>query len=190
MCSVAIPPYPKSRPGRGSWSTANVAVACNPTPAAAARPTTSSIPLADRWVAVVARWTPAADGICGDAFGIPGPLSAFAPWLVKTFDVGDTRGKTDREFASSAAGLIVVTSDEDRASLLRAGETLERLLLTLTTLGVQYSFLNQPIQVPDLRKELWTLVRTPRPPQLLLRIGYATPIRRAAPRRRVNAVTV
>lgn len=134
--------------------------------------------------------TPAADGICGDAFGIPGPLSAFAPWLVKTFDVGDVRGRTDRELTTSAAGLIVLTSDEDRASLLLAGETLERLLLTLTTLGVQYAFLNQPIQVPELRRELWTLVRTPKPPQLLLRIGYAAPIRRAAPRRRVNSVTV
>jgi hypothetical protein len=147
------------------------------------------------WRHELAQWvrsndTPAADGICGDAFGIPGPLAAFAPWLVRSFDVGDVRGKTDRELASNAAGLIVVMSDDDRASLLRAGEALERLLLTLTTLGVQYAFLNQPIQVPELRRELWNLVRTPKPPQLLLRIGYATPIRRAAPRRRVNAVTV
>lgn len=148
-----------------------------------------------QWRHELAQWvrtndTPAADGICGDAFGIPGPLSAFAPWLVRSFDVGDVRGRTDRTLTTNAAGLLVIMSDEDRQSLLRAGETLERLLLTLTSLGVQYSFLNQPIQVPELRRELWKLVRTPKPPQLLLRIGYAAPIRRPAPRRRVNTVTI
>jgi hypothetical protein len=147
------------------------------------------------WRLELAQWvrpndTPAADGICGDAFGIPGPLSAFAPWLVRSFDVGEVRGRNDRELATNAAGLIVLMSDEDRASLLRAGEALEFLLLTLTSLGVQYAFLNQPIQVPDLRRELWNLVRTPKPPQVLLRIGYAPPTVHAAPRRRVNAITV
>lgn len=152
--------------------------------------------LADpKWRLELAEWvrpndTPASDGMCGDAFGIPGPLSAFAPWLVRSFDVGEARGRSDRELASNAAGLIVLMSDEDRTSLLRAGETLELLLLTLTSLGVQYAFLNQPIQVPELRRELWTLVRTPKPPQVLLRIGYAPPPLRAAPRRRVSAATV
>jgi hypothetical protein len=143
--------------------------------------------------AELSRWvrsndSSAPDGICGDAFGLPGPLSAFAPWLVRTFDVGETRGRTDRELTNTAAGLIVVTSDDDRVSLLRAGEALEILLLTLTSLGVQYAFLNQPMQVPELRRALWNLVRTPKCPQLLLRIGYAAPTRRAAPRRRVGAV--
>ena len=129
-----------------------------------------------------------ADGIPADAFGIPGPLSAFAPWLVRTLDLGEERGRADRQLTEEAAGLIVITSDEDRASLIRAGEALERLLLALTALGVQYSFLNQPVQVPELRRELWNLIRTPKAPQLLLRIGYAPPVRRAMPRRPVTAV--
>jgi hypothetical protein len=134
--------------------------------------------------------TSANDGLCGDAFVIPGPLAAFAPWLVRSFDVGDVRGRADRDLAENAAGLLVLMSDEDQASLLRAGESLELLLLALTALGVQYAFLNQPIQVPELRRELWNLVRTPRPPQVLLRIGYAAAVKHAAPRRRVASVTV
>ncbi|HUP61893.1 MAG TPA: nitroreductase [Thermoanaerobaculia bacterium] len=130
----------------------------------------------------------ACDGMCGDAFGIPGPLSAFASSLIASFDVGTVRGRHDRELTENAAGLIVVTSDDDRVSLLRAGETLERLLLTLTLLDVQYSFLNQPVEVPQLRRELWRLVRSPRQPQLLLRIGYAKPVQRAMPRRPVETV--
>lgn len=129
-----------------------------------------------------------ADGMTADAFGIPGPLSAFAPWLVRTLDLGEERGRADRQLTEEAAGLIVITSDEDRASLIRAGEALERLLLALTALGVQYAFLNQPVQVPELRRELWNLIRTPKAPQLLLRIGYAPPVRRAMPRRPVTAV--
>jgi len=73
----------------------------------------------------------------------------------------------------TAAGLIAVTSDDNRPSLLRAREALERLLSTLTTLGVPYAFVNQPIEVPRLRRDLWRLIRTPKPPQLLLRIGRA-----------------
>ena len=151
--------------------------------------------LADEdWRNELANWVRAnegneGDGMTGDAFGIPGPLSAFAPWLVRKFDVGEARGKQDRLLAEHAAGLIVIASDDDRCSLIRAGETLERLLLTLTGMGVQYAFLNQPIQVPELRRELWNLVRTQKPPQLLLRIGYANPVRRAMPRRPVAAVT-
>lgn len=149
----------------------------------------------DAWRHELGQWvrpndSHAGDGICGDAFGIPGPLSAFAPWVIRSFDVGDARGKADRALAAGAAGLIVVTSDDDRTSLIRAGETMERVLLTLTALGVQYAFLNQPVQVPELRRELWNLVRTPRPPQVLIRIGYAPPAKRAAPRRRVDAVRV
>jgi hypothetical protein len=108
----------------------------------------------DQWREELAEWVHPnegndVDGMTGDAFGIPGPLSAFAPWLVRNFDLGDARGKQDRMLAEDAAGLIVVTGDDDPASLIRAGETLERLLLVFTSLGVQYAFLNQPVQIPS-----------------------------------------
>ncbi len=123
------------------------------------------------------------DGICGDAFGIPGPLSALGPMLMRNMDLGPAQAKHDRELAENAAGMLVITSDDDRVSLIRAGETLERLLLLLTTLGIQYSFLNQPVEVDPLRHELWSMIRSVKAPQLLLRIGYATPVRRPMPRR-------
>jgi hypothetical protein len=149
----------------------------------------------EKWRSELAEWVrPNAsehcDGIAGDAFGIPGPLSAFAPWLVRTVDMGESRGKHDRQLAEDAAGLVVITGDDDRASLLQAGETLEQLLLLLTSLGVQYAFLNQPVEIATHRRELWTLMRTPKPPQILLRIGYARPVKLAMPRRPAQSVTV
>lgn len=145
------------------------------------------------WREELAAWvrpneSSAGDGITGDAFGIPGPLSALAPSLVRNLDLGETRGKADRKLIEHAAGLIVVMAEDDRTALLRAGESLERLLLTLTSLGVQYAFANQVVEVPPLRRELWQLVRTPKPPQLLLRIGYSHTRVRPMPRRPLNAV--
>jgi len=47
------------------------------------------------------------------------------------------------------------------------------VLLTATARGLAVSFLNQPIESPDLRAELADLVGSDRPPQMLLRVGYA-----------------
>lgn len=129
-----------------------------------------------------------ADGICGDGFGLPGPLAALGPWLMRSVDLGPSQSKHDRELAENAAGMLVITADDDRTSLIRAGEALERLLLLLTSLGIEYSFLNAPVEVDPLRRELWSMIRSPKPPQLLLRIGYTTPVRRPMPRRPVRQV--
>ena len=149
----------------------------------------------EQWRAELAQWVrpneaSAGDGLSADAFGIPGPISALAPHLIRNVDAGLVRGKQDREFTEHASGLVVITGNDDIVSLIRAGEALERFLLTLTSLGVQYAFLNQVCQVPDLRTELWDLLRTAKPPQLLLRIGYGKDVRRPMPRRPVETVTV
>lgn len=132
----------------------------------------------------------APDGICGDAFGIPGPLAALGPWMVRRLDIGGASASHDRELAEHAAALIVVTGEDDAPSLLRSGEALELLLLLLTSLGIHYSFLNQPIEVDQLRRELWSMLRSLKPPQLLLRIGYGKATVKAMPRRPVEAVVL
>ena len=132
--------------------------------------------------------TDACDGICGDGFGVPDAFSAVSPWLIRHFNVGRAQAERDRDLTVHAATLAVITADDDRVSLIRAGEALELLLLTLTTRGLAYSFMNQPIEVPSVREKLWAVIGSPRPPQLLLRIGYAQPVERAMPRRRLDAV--
>ncbi|HUP46862.1 MAG TPA: nitroreductase [Thermoanaerobaculia bacterium] len=132
----------------------------------------------------------ATDGMCGDGFGIPGPLSALAPWMIRRLEASDVHARHDRSLAENAAGLIVVSADDDQTALLQAGEILERLLLHLTSVGLHYSFLNQPIEVDELRRELSQMVRSAKPPQLLLRIGYARPVAKAMPRRPLETVLV
>lgn len=148
----------------------------------------------ERWRAELADWvrpndSGEGDGISGDAFGLPGPISAMAPWLIRNLNVSEQRGKRDRELVDQAAGLIAITGDDDPPALIRTGETLEHLLLFLTSLGLQYAFVNQPVQVAALRRELWTLIRTPRPPQVMIRIGYGASTLRPMPRRPLEAVT-
>ena len=122
-----------------------------------------------------------------------GELAACMPpslqrWIIEHFDAGGLIALEDADLLDSASLLLVVTADDDRPSLVRAGEVLERVLLTLTQLGLQYSFMNQPIAVEDLRGRFWTLLGDTPPPQLLLRIGKGPAVRRATPRRAVESV--
>jgi hypothetical protein len=95
---------------------------------------------------------------------------------------------SDRELVTRSSLLLLVTADDDRSSLAQAGEVLERLLLTLTCAGLQYSFLNQPIEVPELRDHLRKLAGADRPAQLLLRIGSAAAAAHPTPRRELASV--
>jgi hypothetical protein len=73
--------------------------------------------------------------------------------------------------------IAVLSTRTDRpADWVRAGMALERALLVLTAAGVSASFMNQPVELDDLR---W-LVRSPitgvGTPQMLMRIGYGIPV--------------
>jgi hypothetical protein len=128
------------------------------------------------------------DGICADALGVPAIASGAAAWLLRHFDIGTWQASHDHGLVKDASLLMLVSAEDDRTSLVQAGEILEHLLLTITKAGLHYSFMNQPIQVSDLRSRVGSLSRCKRPPQLLLRIGHAAVVDPPMPRRPVNAV--
>ena len=68
------------------------------------------------------------------------------------------------------------------------GVSLERLLLTVTCLGLQYSLMNQPVEIESLRDRVWLLAGSHHPPQAMIRIGRGHPAVRPMPRRRLEAV--
>ncbi len=126
------------------------------------------------------------DGMTFDGLGIgPG-----GNWVLRHVDVGPVQAKRDRNLIESAAALIVVTAEDDRVALVEAGEIMENLLLTVTREALHYSFFNCLIEVPDLRQQLWALLGTARPPQLLLRVGHARTSPRPMPRRKIDEVVV
>jgi hypothetical protein len=58
---------------------------------------------------------------------------------------------------------------------LRAGYALQRVLLTITDLGLCCSMLSQPIEVPSAREQLRLALGRHGTPQMVLRIGYGDP---------------
>jgi hypothetical protein len=128
------------------------------------------------------------DGVSAEAFGIPRFFGQAAACLVRKFSAGSWHGSRDRRLTESASVLLVVSAGDDRVSLLRAGEALEFLLLTITETGLQYSFLNHAIEAETLRERVQILSGSPQPAQLLLRIGSSTHATRSMPRRTVDSV--
>jgi hypothetical protein len=89
----------------------------------------------------------------------------------------------------SPAVVVLGTSSDDPAAWLACGQALEAVLLHATALGFSASFLNQVLEVPDLRDRVAELVPGVGCPQMILRIGVPSePIERLSPRRDIAEV--
>jgi hypothetical protein len=84
--------------------------------------------------------------------------------------------------------LGVFGSENDEAGdWLATGQALSAMLLTARSKGVWAAFLNQPVEVAELRSLLRDTIGVRGYPQLVLRMGYA-PAVRPTPRRPVPEV--
>lgn len=125
----------------------------------------------------------------GDGLTVPALAAPIAQVVVRTFDMGNGVAAKDQQLASASPWLTVLaTETDDPVAWLRAGQALQRALLAGCSLGLQASYLNQPIQVSRLRPRLQALTGSPTHPQLLLRWGYPTETLPATPRRPVEAI--
>jgi nitroreductase len=133
-------------------------------------------------------WSESSDGIPGFAVGIRGSLSStLGPLLLRTFNWGRWVGKSEARAAREAPVLAVLETDTDDAKAwLSAGRALSRILLRACAEGVRASFLNQPIQVPELRAELAAGGESG-VPQMMFRLGYGFHSK-PTPRRPVDCV--
>jgi nitroreductase len=120
--------------------------------------------------------TRAVDGMAVSALGRGHLPSVVAPLVIRTFDRGDFLAAHDRQLADRSPHLAILSTDGDAPhDWLVAGQALSRVLLRATQDGVAASYLNQPIEVPGLRASVaWHAGG--RVPQLLLRLGYGTPV--------------
>jgi hypothetical protein len=125
------------------------------------------------------------EGVPAASLG-PRPTSIRAPHRDLAPGPDPDRERVPFEQAPTIA--VLSTLADQRADWVRAGMALERALLVLTRAGVSASFMNQPIELPDLR---W-LLRSPLTgvghPQMVLRIGYGSTVP-PSPRRALREVT-
>lgn len=128
------------------------------------------------------------DGIPAYALGIPDLLAPLGPTLMGVLNLGGVRGGSDRRAAETAPLLAVLGTEGDRpVDWLNAGQSLARVLLAGRARGLSAAFLNQPVQVPDLRARLREMLGREGWPQLIVRMGYGKELR-PTPRRAVGEV--
>lgn len=135
------------------------------------------------WRRELARWFRTRHG--GD--GLPVSLASLVPtrFVVAHLDLGRRLGATDARLVSEAPAVVVLATQEDEPEdWLRAGQALQRVLLTATREGLSAAFENQPCEAsPALRARLGAVVHG-HVPQMVARLGPTAP-GRPTPRRPV-----
>jgi nitroreductase len=124
------------------------------------------------------------DGMSGAGFGMPDLLSRAGALVIRTFDMGDGVAAADRDKIVEGSPLLAVfgTQQDQLANWIATGRALTRVLLTLTASGATAAFLNQPVEVEQLRPRLREVVGTSCIPQLLMRFGYGPEVRHSVRR--------
>jgi hypothetical protein len=133
------------------------------------------------------------DGMPGCSYGLSGPFNVLTPglpFLFRTVNCGALIGLHHRELAERSPVLAVLGTAEDTPEAwLAAGQALEAVLLRSTADGLAASFLNAPIQVENLRRQLSQAIGRNDFPQVLLRLGYGTSVSHT-PRRPAEEVLI
>jgi hypothetical protein len=145
--------------------------------------------------AELARWlTPLAsrrrDGIpfVEKEYGSALPFSVMR--ALRSPSLGSELGKTEQELVAGSPVVVVLgTEGDDLAAWLASGQALEALLLEATARELSAAFLNQALEVPEVRGLIGDLVGRAGYPQMVLRLGYPSmPFHHAAPRRDLEDV--
>lgn len=138
-----------------------------------------------RWRRELARWMRARWS--GD--GLPVSPAALLParLIVTACNLGRSRGAQNATLiADSARAAVLTTTTDEPLDWLRAGQALERVLLTAAAAGISAAFQNQPCQAsPELRDRL-RVILCGRTPQMVMRLGPSVPQRVVSTRRPVT----
>ena len=137
-----------------------------------------------RWLAEWTKWTGrtnSGDGVPKSAAG-PAP-SAGDIWTLRDFG---HPGRPDRfegkQFEQHPLIAVIATATDGPQSQVRAGQAMQRVLLTATNLGLTASFMSQLIEVRQVREQVCNLLGGRLHPQVVLRLGFGAPVPRT-PRR-------
>ncbi|HEY3471211.1 MAG TPA: nitroreductase family protein [Amycolatopsis sp.] len=96
-------------------------------------------------------------------------------WILRDFGTrrSPRRGRIDED---DPLVVVIGSFGDTRLDRLRAGQAMQRVLLTATVAGLDASFISQPVEVSDVRGELRTLLGGGLWPQIVLRLGHGRPV--------------
>ena len=103
----------------------------------------------------------------------------------------EQQADADAKKLRTSPGAVVIASEaDDKTAWVRTGQVYERLALKMTSLNIKSAFLNQPIEVANVRGQFHSAIGFGNAlPQLLVRFGYADPMPRSL-RRSVEQVII
>jgi hypothetical protein len=103
---------------------------------------------------------------------LPTPIARF---IMDLFNTGKRAAIFNRQkiLDGSPAIAIFTTQQDDQENWINTGRTLSLVQLELTIAGLTTSFLNQSIEVDNLRPQLAKIISSRGFPQLMIRIGQA-----------------
>lgn len=85
-----------------------------------------------------------------------------------------------RNLRSSSGALVIAAQGESRSSWVQTGQVYERVALQLTALNIKSAFLNQPIEVVEVRRQFQAAMGLGGTAvELLMRFGHADPMPRS-----------
>ncbi len=131
-----------------------------------------------RWRAELAAWTHSSasgrkDGMPAAAQGLSDLAALLQPLLFRFRNPARVEAERDRRRARTTRALLVLSTRRDtKQEWVAAGEALQRVLLRATAAGLTASYLNQAIEVPELRARLRDAIGEAGLPQIMIRLGY------------------
>jgi hypothetical protein len=130
------------------------------------------------------------DGLAGRVNRQPPIPSVLGRLLAPILVRASNQAKKDRDYLQSSAGLAVfLTPTDTAADWVVAGRAYERFSLRADLHNIRSAFVNQPIEVPELRDELRSCLDVTAHPQLMVRFGKG-PRCHYSLRRPIDEVTV
>ncbi|MGB9697608.1 MAG: Acg family FMN-binding oxidoreductase [Ignavibacteria bacterium] len=128
------------------------------------------------------------DGIPGYAFGMGDLISYGSPFFIGNLNWGEIQAARDRNLVKGSPLIVILESKRDTPlDWVKTGIALEKLLLKAASKNIAASYLNQPLEIPELRQQVRELFQMKGFPQLILRLGYGKEIK-PTPRREVEEV--
>jgi nitroreductase len=128
--------------------------------------------------AELAAWTGRVDGYDGVPVTAGGPLPETQDdWVRRDYTRGQGRVRAPgKDFEPDPLIAVLIAHLSGPLAEIRAGEALQRVLLTATAEGLAVSFLSHVTEVPDVRAAVGRLIGATRLPQAVLRIGRGLPV--------------
>jgi hypothetical protein len=114
------------------------------------------------------------DGLYSRCSGNPEVPRFIGQMFISSSDPEKMAAMDVKKLQTSAGALIITTTGDDRSAWVRTGQVYDRWALKMTGMGFRSSMLNQPIEVPEIRRQMAEPLSLDKSnPQLLVRFGHA-----------------